>query len=414
MGRAHKLTPMGVERLNTAGLYGDGAGLWLKVNPGGSKSWILRYTSAGRERWMGLGPYPVVSLAEAREAAVEAKKKLRLGTDPLDEKHQQDATERARRAKSVTFEWCAGKYIEAHAPAWKNIKHADQWRNTLATYAHPIIGKVDVARIDTGHIMRILEPIWTEKAETATRLRGRLESILGWATTRKYRSGDNPAAWQGHLKNLLPTISKAKRVKHHAALPWQEMGAFMALLRKQDGVGARALELAILTAARSGEVRFATWGEFDLDAGVWIVPAERMKAGKEHRVPLTKQAIALLKSQKPGKGDAVVFPGVKLGRPLSDMTLTAVLKRMERSDLTAHGFRSTFRDWAAEATNYPREMAEMALAHTVGDKVEAAYRRGDMFEKRRRMMADWAKHCDTTAVAGDVLPIRGKKSNTAA
>lgn len=410
MGKAHKFTALTVERLAKPGLHGDGAGLWLKVTDGGSKSWILRYHFGGKERWMGLGPYPDFPLADARDRAAEARRKVRSGIDPIEERQQLAAEKRATTAKAVTFDWCAAQYITAHAPSWANAKHADQWRNTLATYATPVIGALGVARIDTGHIMRVLEPIWTEKAETASRLRGRLESVLDWATVRKFRVGDNPARWKGHLDNLLPKRSKAQRVQHHPALPWREIGAFLAALRQQEGVGAQALELAILTAARSGEVRGMTWAELDLATGLWTVPAGRMKAGKEHRVPLAERAIAILKAA-PRDGD-LVFQG-RAGKPLSDITLTAVLRRMGRNDITVHGFRSSFRDWAAESTNYPREMAEMALAHTVGDKVEAAYRRGDMFEKRRRMMADWAKHCETVqAAAGDVVPMM--KSITAA
>lgn len=410
MGRAHKLKPLQVERLNQAGLHGDGAGLWLKVSPGGSKSWIYRYMIDGRDRWMGLGSFPDVSLAEARELAGEARKKIRSGTDPIDEKREKQATDRAARMKAVTFDWCAEQFITAHSPAWKNPKHVDQWRNTLATYASPTIGKLIVSSIDTGHIMKILEPIWTKKTETATRVRGRVESVLDWATTRKFRSGENPARWKGHLDTLLPAPTKLKRQTHFAALPYKDMPDFMTALRKQAGTAARAVEFAILTAARSGEVRGMTWAEVDLEAGVWIVPAERMKAGKEHRVPLTDKAIKVLKTMQEGVTSELVFPGMK-GKPLSDMSLTAVLRRMERRDITVHGFRSSFRDWAAEVTSYPAEMAEMALAHTVADKVEAAYRRGDMFEKRRRMMRDWAKHCDTATPAGEVVPIR---SNTAA
>ena len=379
----------------------------LKVTEGGSRSWILRYTSAGRERWMGLGPYPVVGLAEARDAAIDAKRKLRQGIDPLEEKRDQVAAARAESAKAVTFDWCAGRYIEAHSPGWKNAKHGDQWRNTLAAYVSPTIGNLDVARIDTGHVMKVLEQIWTAKPETASRVRGRIEAVLDWATARKYRSGDNPARWKGHLDKLLAKRSKVRTVKHHPALPWRQMGKFMAELRKREGVSPRAVELAILTAARSGEVRGATWGEFDLQAGVWTVPPERMKAGREHRVPLGHRAVELLRAAGPGEAAAIVFPGVK-GKPLSDMSMSAVLKRMERPDITVHGFRSTFRDWCAETTNFPREMAELTLAHTVGDKVEAAYRRGDMFEKRRQMMQAWERHCSTVAPTGDVLPMQGK------
>ncbi|WP_227814330.1 tyrosine-type recombinase/integrase [Nitrogeniibacter aestuarii] len=406
MAKAHKLTHIARKGIAKGGkpvgpgMHGDGAGLWLKVTDGGSSSWILRYTFDGRERWMGLGPYPDVGLAEARERASDNRSKVRQGIDPLDERHANDAERRATRAKAVTFDWCASKYIEAHAPSWSNPKHIDQWRNTIATYASPTIGALDVSRIDTGHITKVLEPIWTEKAETASRLRGRLESILDWAAVRKYRKGDNPARWKGHLDTLLAKQSRTKRIKHHPALPWPEVGHFMTALRKQPGVASKALELTILTAARSGEIRGAIWSEFDLNSAMWIVPAERMKAGKEHRVPLSEEAVKLLKALDRKDDGDLVFPGARAGRPLSDMSLTAVLRRMERHGITVHGFRSTFRDWAAETTNYPREMAEMALAHTVSDKVEAAYRRGDMLEKRRHMMQAWAKHCGTSLCKG--------------
>lgn len=433
MGRAHKLTAMGVERQKIAGLYGDGAGLWLKVTPGGSKSWILRYTFAGRERWAGLGPYPDVTLEEARESASELRKKVRSGVDPLEEKRQIAAEARAESAKAVTFDWCAAEYIKSHRAGWSNPKHAQQWENTLAQYASPKIGKLDVARIDTAHIVAVLtaDDLWTTKTETASRLRGRIESVLAWATTREFRAGENPARWKGHLDTLLPAPSKVAKERHHAALPWELMAEFMAALRKVEGSGARALEFAILTAARSGEVRGATWSEFDLDAGVWTVPAARMKADKEHRVPLTERALEILLGMRGDSDhdpDEIVFPGSKRSTPLSDMTMTAVIKRMHEADtkaggsgftdpklgrvVTAHGFRSSFRDWASEATAYPHEMAEMALAHTIGDKAEKAYRRGDLFEKRRRMMADWAKHCDTPRKTGEVVPIN--RSTTAA
>lgn len=399
MVKASKLSHLQASKLKEPGLYGDGAGLWLKVTEQGSKSWIFRFTRAGRERWMGLGSFPDVSIAEARDTAAEYRKKIRNGIDPLQEKQDLAAALQVSRAKAVTFDWCAEQYINAHKAGWKNAKHVDQWRSTIATYARPIVGALTVDKIDTAHVMKVLEPIWNTKAETASRLRGRIESVLDWATVRKYRSGDNPARWKAHLDNLLPARSKLARVKHHAALPWLDMGEFMFELRKQDGIGARALEFAILTAARSGEVRGMTWAEVDLKSRMWIIPAQRMKAGNEHRAPLTEQALQVLRKVKDGimpTDTDFVFPGQKTAKPLSDMSLTAVLRRMGRADITVHGFRSSFRDWAAEATNYPRDMAEMALAHTVGDKVEAAYRRGDMLEKRRNMMDDWAKHCGMT------------------
>ncbi len=399
MAGANKLTQLQITRLKAPGLYGDGAGLWLNVTEGGSKSWVLRYTLAGKERRAGLGPFPEVSLAEAREAAVNFRRQIRNGQDPVEEKRKAKAAAQAEQAKSVTFDWCAEKYIAAHKPSWKNPKHGDQWTNTIATYVSPIMGSTAVDRIETAHIMRVLEPIWSTKAETASRVRGRIESILSWAAVRKFRSGENPARWKGHLDSLLPARKKIARVQHHPALPWQDMSAFMAELKQQAGVGALALQFTILTAARSGEVRGMTWDEVNLDDAVWIIPGERMKAGRDHRVPLSTHAKAILTTMEELKlGDTnVVFPGVRDRKPLSDMTLTAVLKRMERTDITVHGFRSTFRDWAAEVTHYPREMAEMALAHTVSDQVEAAYRRGDMFEKRRKMMADWDAFCHGTA-----------------
>lgn len=413
MGRGFKLTQLQVDKLKAEGVHNDGAGLSLKVTKYGSKSWVFRYMLAGKAHWMGLGSYPDVSLAEAREKASELRKLTRQSIDPLLEKRKQVSVIRAAISKAITFDDASAKYIEAHKASWKNEKHADQWTNTLKTYASPIIGSVDVSLIDTGHIMRILEKdnFWNEKTETASRVRGRIESVLDWATVRKYRTGENPARWKGHLDKLLPARSKVKKTEHHAALPWLQMGAFMVKLREQEGTAAKAVELAILTACRSGEVRGAVWEEFDLDAGIWIIPPERMKAKKEHRIPLPEKAIQLLKKQKELFPTGYAFPGMKEGKPLSDMSLTAVLRRMEQNEITVHGFRSSFRDWAAESTAYPNEMVEMALAHTIGNKVEAAYRRGDLFEKRRRMMQDWSNFCDTVIKAGEVIPL---KSNTAA
>ena len=407
MVKASKLTHVQASRLKAPGLYGDGAGLWLKVTVHGSKSWIFRFTPlAGRERWMGLGSFPDVSLAEARDAAAEFRKMVRNGLDPLQQKQQQAALEKEGRAKAVTFSWCTEQYIAAHQSGWKNAKHVDQWRNTLNSYAEPVIGELTVDKVDTSDILRILEPIWRVKSETASRLRGRIESVLDWATTRQFRLGDNPARWKGHLDNLLPARAKLASVQHHPAQPWEEMAEFMATLPSQNGMSARALEFLILTAARSGEVRGMTWAEVDETAKMWVVPGSRMKAGREHRVPLTNQALQVLSKAKElgaSLDTPLVFPGTTFTKatesspptlkPLSDMSLTAVLRRMDRTDITAHGFRSSFRDWAAEATDFPREMAEMALAHQVASAVEAAYRRGDMVQKRRLMMDAWAVHC---------------------
>ena len=412
MGRGFKLTQLQVDKLKAEGIYSDGAGLSLKVTKYGSKSWVYRYMLAGKAHWMGLGSYPDVSLADAREKAAELRKLTRQNIDPLAEKRKEVSIVRAAIAKFIDFDKAAEQYIDAQKSGWKNAKHAEQWTNTLKTYASPVIGNIDVSLIETAHIMRILEKdnFWNEKTETAHRVRGRIESILDWATVRKYRTGENPARWKGHLDKLLPARTKVKKIEHHAALPWQEIGAFMVELRNQQGIAARAVELAILTACRSGEVRGAAWDEFDLEAGVWIIPGERMKAKKEHRIPLSSKAIELLRKQQAEFPGVIVFPGMKVkdGKQtqLSDMSLTAVLRRMEQNEITVHGFRSTFRDWAAESTAYPGEMVEMALAHTIGNKVEAAYRRGDLFEKRRRLMQDWCDYCDLKAATGDnVIPI---------
>ena len=406
---AEELSAIQVKRLKAPGLHfvGHVVGLALQVTPAGTRSWILRYSAGTRRREMGLGNFPSVTLADACTAARKARELLREGIDPIE-----DA--RAKRSQlgavlSLSFDQCVEKYIAAHEAGWKNAKHGAQWRSTLDTYASPHFGKLQVRDVTTGHVMAALDPIWTTKTETATRVRGRIESVLDWAKVRGYRDGENPARWRGHLDKLLPKPSKVAQAEHHAALPYSELGDFMVKLRAAAGMGARALEFAILTAARSGEVRGATWGEVDFEAGTWTIPGERMKAGKDHRVPLSEAALELLRNLPRVEESELIFVGAK-NRPLSDMSLTAVLRRMGL-DVTAHGFRSTFRDWAAETTAYPSEMAEMALAHTIGNKVEAAYRRGDLFEKRRRMMQDWAKFCDTPpAKAGAVVPLRKRRT----
>lgn len=413
MGGAFKLSALKVSKLSKPGVYGDGAGLWIRVADGGSKYWIYRYMLDGRARWMGLGSFPDVSLEEAREKAATARKQARTGVDPLVQRATEKAAVRLVAARSITFQKCADDYIAAHSPGWKNPKHCDQWKNTIATYCAPVLGDLPVHEIDTGLVMKVLEPIWGTKTETASRLRGRIESILDWAAVRGYRQGENPARWKGHLATLLPRASKVSRTEHHAALPFLEIADFMKKLAEQPGVGARALEFAILTACRSGEVRGATWGEIDIDQRVWTIPGYRMKAGREHRAPLSDTAVALLEKMKLEQRGELVFPGRGENKPLSDMSLTAVLRRMDRADLTVHGFRSTFRDWAAESTAYPREVAEMALAHTVGDRVEAAYRRGDLFAKRTRMMSDWAKYCSASKASGPNVTVLNKRKTVA-
>ena len=404
---AKELSALEVNRLNTPGLWfvGGVAGLGLQVLPKGGRTWILRTSVAGKRRDIGLGGFPTVTLAGARQAARTTREKIKQGIDPVDEAKAIRGALAASRASEMTFSDAAKAFISAKEAEWSNVKHAAQWRNTISTYVEPFIGKVYVRDVETSHIAKVLEPIWLTKNETASRLRGRIESILDWSTVRGYRKGDNPARWRGHLDHILAKPSKVQKVEHHAALPYAEIGAFMVRLRKQEGMGARALEFAILTAMRSGEVRGATWDEINLDQSIWIIPGERMKAKKEHRVPLSDDAVTMLRTL-PRFGDSkLLFPNNK-GDILSDMTLTAVLRRMS-TPVTAHGFRSTFRDWAAERTNYPREVAEMALAHTLESKVEAAYLRTDMFEKRRRMMRDWAKFCATLPPAGatTVTPI---------
>ena len=389
--KAKELGPLAAGRLTDPGLHfvGGVAGLALQVLPSGGRTWVLRATMGGKRRDMGLGGFPDVTLADARAAAREARKLIKAGVDPIDEAKAAVSAQRASRAKALTFKQAALAYIAAHEGGWRNAKHGQQWRNTLESYAYPVVGSLLVRDVDLTHVMAILEPIWAAKTETASRLRGRIEQVLDWATARGYRDGLNPARWRGHLDKLLARPSKVARVEHRAALPASEVGAFMSRLREVKGMGARALEFAILTAARSGEVRGARWSEIDLDAAVWTVPGNRMKAGKEHRAPLSAPALGLLNALPRMADSDLVFPAPR-GGELSDMTLSAVLRRM-KVPAVPHGFRSTFRDWASEQTNYPRDAAEMALAHTIGDKVEAAYRRGDLFEKRRLMMADWAK-----------------------
>lgn len=366
---------------------GGVAGLLLQVTPTGGRSWVLRTMIAGKRRAIGLGSFEHVGLADARKKAAELRLKIMDGIDPIEERRQ---TRARPTVKVLSFEEAASRLIEAKRPEWKNVKHAEQWAATLKTYASPVIGRTPVNQVALTHILDILSPIWTTKTETASRVRSRLESVLAWATVSGYRTGDNPARWKGNLDALLAKPGKVKRVVHHAALPVEAIPQFITQLRSRPGTAARALEFAILTAARSGEVRGATWSEIDGD--VWIVPATRMKAGKEHRVPLAPAAVAILATLPRMAGSEYVFPS-PTGKQLSDMSISAVMRRME-ANAVPHGFRSTFRDWCSEHTAYPRDVAEMALAHTIGNKVEAAYRRGDLFNKRRAMMIDWANHIE--------------------
>lgn len=418
-----KLSAKAVAAATKPGYYGDGAGLYLQVSASGSKSWIFRFMLTGRAREMGLGPLHAVSLADARKSAEECRKHLIEGMDPISVRERFKAEQRRAYAAGQTFRECAASYIKTHRSGWKNAKHADQWTNTLETYCGPVFGNLPVQSVDTPLVLKALEPIWTEKPETASRLRARIENVLDWATVRGYRDGDNPARWRGHLQQLLAPVSKkkrAKRVTNHPALPYERMGEFMHELRAIEGEAARALEFLILTASRTVEVTGAKPGEFDLDKATWARPAERMKNGKEHRQPLCPRAVELLRDRLHGE---YVFKGRAEGRPLSNMAMLALIKRMNEEreaqgkakwmdprvnrEIVPHGFRSSFRDWSAERTSYPREVCEMALAHSIGNEVEAAYRRGDLLDKRHSLMNDWQRFCDTPAAeSGKVVAIR--------
>lgn len=418
---AKELGPLAVSRLTTPGLHAVGgvSGLYLQVLPPrpdpddatktvpGGRSWVLRAMVGGKRRDMGLGGFPSVTLGGARERARDARDKIDKGFDPIEVRRTAKAALRAEDAKLVTFEDAAKAYMAAHESSWRNAKHREQWRNTLKGLAYPHLGKLAVRHIEVAHVLAVLEPIWRERTETANRLRGRIELVLDWATARGYREGLNPARWKGHLDKMLPNPTKLKPKGHMAAMAVGDVAAFMARLRTVGGMGARALEFVVLTAARSGEVRGATWGEIDLSNKVWVIPAGRMKMGKEHRVPLSAQAMTLLEALPRFADTDLVFPSAR-GTPLSDRTLLAVLRRMD-FDVTAHGFRSTFRDWCGEFTNFPREVAEAALAHTTGNTVEQAYRRGDALEKRRKLMEAWAAFLakPVATKAGNVTPMRG-------
>lgn len=388
--RARGLTAAFVAKANKPGRWGDGDGLYLAVRNARAKFWTFRYTRNGKMREKGLGPVRLKSLSEARAEARELFRAHREGRDPLNE----DAATRAALLASTTFKQEAERYIAAHSQGWRNAKATAQWGSTLKTYAYPSIGDLPVSAIDTPLVLKVLEPIWTTKHVTASRLRQRIEAILDAAKARGARAGDNPAAWKGNLQTLL--TARARRVvKHHAALPYAETASFIKALRKQPGTAARLLEFTVLTACRTGETLGARWEE--IQDAVWTIPGERMKGGRIHRVPLSKSALAILDGMD--REGEYIFPSPRTNdKPLSNMAMSMLLqKRMKRNDITVHGFRSTFRDWAAEKTTYPREVAEMALAHAVGNAVEAAYRRGDLFEKRRRLMEDWAKFCGSAS-----------------
>jgi integrase len=390
---AKELSPLAISKINERGWHAVGhvAGLGLKLSSTGARSWVMRVMVAGKRREFGLGSYPTTQLASAKDRARSTRDQIFAGNDPSVAKREAKSALMAAKAKSVTFKKLAEQYIEQHESAWKNSKHAAQWVSTLETYAFPVCGNMVVSDITTPVVLKILEPIWPSKTETASRLRGRIEAIIDYAIAKGLREGPNPARWKGHLALTLPAKRRVSPVVHHKSIPVEQMPPFFKSLKEMDGTAARALEFLILTAARSGEVREMLWDEVDLKAKTWTVPAQRMKGGREHRVPLSNSAIGILKNMKQQTKSKFVFEGNKLGKPLSDMSLTAVMRRM-KIDAVPHGLRSSFRDWAAEETVFPNEVAEMALAHAVGNAVEAAYRRGDLFDKRRKMMDDWAKY----------------------
>ena len=401
--KAKELSALAVQRLTAPGMHAVGgvAGLYLCVSPSGSRSWIARVNVDGKRREMGLGSFPDVSLSIAREKARAARSDTTMGIDPVAHRKEARSARQALKATQKTFADCAKAYIEAHSDSWRNAKHRAQWPATFETYVYPTMGTVLVGEVTQAHVMAVLLPIWKTKTQTAIRLRGRIEQVLAWATAAGFRQGDNCARWAGLLDQLLPAPGKVSEPRHHPAVRVDDMPAFIKALRQHDGLSPKALEFAVLTAARSGEVRGATWAEIDLEAAVWTVPKERMKAGKEHRVPLNTQAIKLLEAMPRIEGTELVFPAPRGGQ-LSDMALTALTRRMNFRDdagrvCVPHGFRSSFRDWVFERTDYPRDLAEAALAHALENKVEAAYRRGDALERRRAMMQAWANYCEGVA-----------------
>ena len=406
-----RLNTLAVQRAAKPGRFSDGAGLYLQVSRSKTKSWIFRYTIRGRAREMGLGPLTLVSLADARFKAADLRRLLWEGIDPIEQRDSNRTKERTAQARTLTFDECATRYIDAHRSGWKNLKHAEQWTNTLATYVSPHFGDLPVQEIDTTFIMKVLEPIWFIKTETADRVRNRIELVLAWATVRGFRSGDNPARWRGHLETLLPKRSSVRAVQHFTALPLSELGTFIACLKKLHGTAPRALEFQILTATRTGEAIGARWDEINLAEAIWVIPPTRMKAKREHRVPLSPRVISVLEDQALLRRDDFVFSGWRGQGPLSNNALLSVIKKRLGFSVTAHGFRSTFRDWAAEQTTFPREVAEAALAHRISDATEAAYRRGDLLLKRRAMMNDWAQFCSLPSSGlGTVVDLISKKA----
>ena len=402
--KIHLLSDREVRNLNKQGSFPDGNGLYLQVSNTGSKAWFYRYQINHKGRKHGLGAYPTVTLKSARLRAEDCRKLRSDGIDPIEHKRKKDADKILEDAKAVTFKDCALLYIESHKNGWKNRKHESQWSNTMKTYAYPFIGDIAVQKIDVGLVMQVIEPIWHEKTETASRVRQRIEKVLDWAKVRQYRNGDNPARWRGHIENLLPKRSKVQKVQHFKAMPYGDVPDYFKILRIVETITAKALAFIILTATRNNEVREAKWHEIDIDAGIWIIPEERMKAEREHRVPLTQECLAILEEAKKLKVNDYIFPGLRKNKPLSNQALLKLLKT-KHPTLTVHGFRSSFRDWCAEMTAYPREVAEAALAHSLSNATEAAYQRGDLLAKRFKLMNAWSDYCITDKTESEVIPI---------
>jgi integrase len=387
------LSPVKLKALKEPGYFHDGGGLYLQVSPGGGKSWILRYSMAGKRREMGLGPYPAVSLATARKSAAESRSLVKAGQDPIAARDAERARQRLEEARGITFDKAVELFLVGNEVGWKNQKHRLEWRTSLRVYATPVIGTLPVGSIDTSHVTKVLDPIWHEKTETASRLRGRIERVLDWARVRGYRAaGENPARWRGHLEETYPARGKVRPVEHHAAVTIDAMPKLYGRLTEADDVASLALRFIILTASRAGEAVGATWPEVDLDEGVWTIPGSRMKAGRIHRVPLSREAVTILQKLTKLRTGAHVFPGLRVSsRALSVRAILRALREAGEPKATVHGFRSTFRDWAAERTNVPRDVAEMALAHAIGNRTEAAYRRGELMTKRAALMDQWAR-----------------------
>ena len=404
MQRLQRLTALSIARAKTPGYFSDSGGLYLQVARAGSRSWIFRYSLAGKRREMGLGPYPAISLAEARDRAREARSLAKGGRDPIEARNAQRAHQRLEEARSITWDQAVEQFLDAHERTWRNAKHRQQWRNTLTGYASPFIGNVSVASIGTPEVTKVLDTIWHEKPETASRVRGRIERVLDWAKVRGYREGDNPARWRGHLDKVFPKKSKIRRVEHHPAVAIDDAPAIYARLSEATGMAALALRFAILTAGRAGEILGAHWSEIDLREAIWTIPSARMKAGNAHRVTLSREALAVLKvAARYGVNDRV-FPSSRRGLPISSNSLINALQAAGGGNGTVHGLRSTFRDWCSERTPVSREVSEMALAHTIGNHVEAAYRRGELLKKRMALMEHWSQFL-LTPQGSNVLPM---------